>query len=102
MIDRSEKRKRQLAVELQNSRVYEKRSNTGLSVARRSSLPSSGSPQRWSKSASPQLPSGKDNRDVKRRYSYPARGSQWGGGFYGYRLKFWLFYGYRLIFFSYG
>ena len=23
-------------------------------------------------------------------------GSQWGGGFYGYRLKFWLFYGYRL------
>ena len=30
------------------------------------------------------------------------RGSQWGGGFYGYRLKFWLFYGYRLIFFSYG
>ena len=30
------------------------------------------------------------------------RGSQWGVGFYGYRLKFWLFYGYRLIFFSYG
>ena len=30
------------------------------------------------------------------------RGSQWGGGFYGYRLKFWLIYGYRLIFFSYG
>ena len=30
------------------------------------------------------------------------RGSQWGGGFYGYRLKFWLFYGHRLIFFSYG
>ena len=30
------------------------------------------------------------------------RGSQWGGGLYGYRLKFWLFYGYRLIFFSYG
>ena len=29
-------------------------------------------------------------------------GSQWGGGFYGYRLKFWLFYRYRLIFFSYG
>ena len=29
-------------------------------------------------------------------------GSEWGGGFYGYRLKFWLFYGYRLIFFSYG
>ena len=29
-------------------------------------------------------------------------GSQWGGGFYGYRLKFGLFYGYRLIFFSYG
>ena len=25
-------------------------------------------------------------------------GSQWGGGFYGYRLKFRLFYGYRLIF----
>ena len=25
-------------------------------------------------------------------------GSQWGSGFYGYRLKFWLFYGYRLIF----
>ena len=30
------------------------------------------------------------------------RGSQWGGGIYGYRLEFWLFYGYRLIFFSYG
>ena len=30
------------------------------------------------------------------------RGSQWGGVFYGYRLKFWLFYGYRLIFCSYG
>ena len=30
------------------------------------------------------------------------RGSQWSGGFYGYRLTFWLFYGYRLIFFSYG
>ena len=30
------------------------------------------------------------------------RGSQWGGGIYGYRLKFWLFQGYRLIFFSYG
>ena len=26
------------------------------------------------------------------------RGSQWGVGFYGYRLKFWLFYGYRLYF----
>ena len=35
-------------------------------------------------------------------YSAVLRGSQWGGGFYGYRLKFWLFYGYRLIFFSYG
>ena len=23
-----------------------------------------------------------------------------GGGFYSYRLKFWLFYGYRLIFFQ--
>ena len=31
-----------------------------------------------------------------------SRGSQWGGGFYGYRLNFWLFYGYRLSFFSYG
>ena len=30
------------------------------------------------------------------------RGSQWGSGFYGYRLNFWLFYDYRLIFFSYG
>ena len=30
------------------------------------------------------------------------RGSQWGGGIYGYRLKSWLFYGYRLFFFSYG
>ena len=30
------------------------------------------------------------------------RGSQWGGGFYGYRLKFWFFYGYRLILISYG
>ena len=28
------------------------------------------------------------------------RGSQWGGGYYGYRLKFCIFYGYRLIFFS--
>ena len=29
------------------------------------------------------------------------RGSQWGAcGFYGYRLKFWLFYGYRVIFFQ--
>ena len=28
------------------------------------------------------------------------RGSQWSGGFYGYRLKFWLLYGYRLIFFQ--
>ena len=27
-------------------------------------------------------------------------GSQWGGGIYGYRLKFWLFYGYRLFFFQ--
>ena len=27
-------------------------------------------------------------------------GSQWGGGFYGYQLKFWLFYRYRLIFFQ--
>ena len=25
---------------------------------------------------------------------------QWGGGFDGYRLKFWLFYGYRLFFFQ--
>lgn len=39
-------------------------------MARRSSLPSSGVPQRSSKSASSQLPSGKDNRDVKRRYFY--------------------------------
>ena len=30
------------------------------------------------------------------------RGSQWGDGFYDYRLKFGLFYGYRLIFYSYG
>jgi len=30
------------------------------------------------------------------------RGSQSGGGFYGYRLKFRLFHGYRLNFFSYG
>ena len=29
-----------------------------------------------------------------------SRGSQWGGGIYGYRLKSWLFYGYRLIFFQ--
>ena len=29
------------------------------------------------------------------------RGSQWGGGFYGYRLKFRLFCGYRFSFFSY-
>ena len=25
-------------------------------------------------------------------------GSQWGGVFYDYGLKFWLFYGYRLFF----
>ena len=31
-----------------------------------------------------------------------SRESQWGGGFYGYRLEFWLFYGYRLFFFSCG
>ncbi|KAM7447165.1 hypothetical protein ABFA07_004601 [Porites harrisoni] len=42
------------------------KSRKSLSVARRSSLPSSGVPQRSSKSASSQLPSGKDNRDVKR------------------------------------
>lgn len=42
-------------------------------MARRSSLQNSGVPQRSSKSASSQLPSGKDNRDVKRRYSYAAR-----------------------------
>ena len=42
-------------------------------MARRSSLPSSGVPQRSSKSTSSQLPNGKDNRDVKRRYSYAAR-----------------------------
>ena len=30
------------------------------------------------------------------------RGSQWGGGFYGYWLRFWPFYGYRLILISYG
>lgn len=41
-------------------------------MARRSSLPSSGVPQRSSKSASSQLLSGKDNRDVKRRYFYAA------------------------------
>ena len=29
-----------------------------------------------------------------------SRGSQWGGGIYGYRLKSSLFYGYRLIFFQ--
>ena len=33
MIDRSEKRNRQLAFELQNSHVYEKRSNDSNSVA---------------------------------------------------------------------
>ena len=35
-------------------------------------------------------------------FSNLRRGSQWGGGIYGYRLKFWLVYGYRLVFFSYG
>ena len=50
----------------------------------------------------------KRSRSAVRRNSDPVPhttvkwGSQWGGGFYGYRLKFWLFYGYRLIFFSYG
>ena len=33
-------------------------------------------------------------------YRCNIRGSQWGGVFYDYRLKFWLFYGYRLIFFQ--
>ena len=39
-----------------------------------------------------------------RKFASPSkvRGSQWGGVFYGYRLKFWLFYGYRFIFCSYG
>ena len=32
------------------------------------------------------------NREQTRK-----RGSQWGGGFYSYRLRFWLFYGYRLM-----
>ena len=39
---------------------------------------------------------------AKNKYRYiwrHNRGSQWGGGFYSYRLKFRLFYGYRLIFF---
>ena len=44
--------------------------------------------------------------DVNNQYSafifvigeISVRGSQWGGGFYGCRLKFWLFYGYGLIF----
>ena len=39
---------------------------------------------------------------VLMRRELARRGSQWGGGIYGYRLKFWLFYGYRLIFLSYG
>ena len=33
-------------------------------------------------------------------YRILLRGSQWGGGVYGYRLNIWLFYGYRLIFFQ--
>ena len=43
--------------------------------------------------------SGATNENIVQKH---LRGSQWGGGIYGYRLKFWLFYGYRLIFFSYG
>ena len=37
----------------------------------------------------------------KDQMSIIIRESQWGGGFYGYRLTVCLFYGYRLIFFSY-
>ena len=36
----------------------------------------------------------------KDQMSINIRESQWGGGFYGYRLKVWLFHGYRLIFFQ--
>ena len=36
-------------------------------------------------------------RGFTKRKQTRKRGSQWGGGFYSYRLKFWLFYGYRLI-----
>ena len=38
--------------------------------------------------------------DATRGSFVQKRGSQWGGGVYGYQLKFWLFYGYRLIFFQ--
>ena len=31
----------------------------------------------------------------KDQMSIIIRESQWGGGFYGYRLTVWLFYGYR-------
>ena len=40
--------------------------------------------------------------DILERENAFLGGSQWGGIFYGYGLKFWLFYGYRLFFFSYG
>ena len=38
------------------------------------------------------------NANAVVHYYVLLRGSQWGGGFYGYRLKFWRFYGYQLIF----
>ena len=49
---------------------------------------------------SPQKKKIERGREGWRPAVHRLRGSQWGGGFYGYRLKFWLFYGYRLIFFS--
>ena len=42
----------------------------------------------------------KNGKELHRKVEL--RGSQWGGAFYDYRLKFWLFYDYRLIFFSCG
>ena len=35
----------------------------------------------------------KDARDAILDVRTHFRGSQWGGGFHDYRLKFWLFYG---------
>ena len=40
----------------------------------------------------------RQNLPTKRKKPALTWGSQWGGGFYGYRLKFCLFYGYRFFF----
>ena len=59
-----------------------------------------------SREGAKRIQSNLNNTDISlERYNFDRipssiRGSQWGGGIYGYRLKSWLFYGYRLIFFQ--